>query len=143
ALNRSWWEWDWPGADAEFRRSLAANSSSSETHRAFALMLARTDRLPEALDQIDSAIDLDPLNSPVHGARATILLYAGRVDDALDEYQSVTRLDPSYLRIYIPMSDALEAKGRIGDAIEATRRGVDLGGRENYALANLGRLYAL
>ena len=113
------------------------------THTLFALTLARTGRLREALDEINKAVNLDPLNSAVHGARATILLYSGQVDQSLDEYQSVTRADPGYTRIYIPMSDALEMKGLIRDAIDACKHGSDLGGRENYALANLGRLYGL
>jgi tetratricopeptide (TPR) repeat protein len=141
--NQRTWGWDWNGAEESFKRALALNPSLVEGHRMYAHLLSRSARHTEALQQIDQALNLDPLNTGMKVSRATLLLYAGRTQEALEQYESVRSADPAYENVYIPMSDALELTGRMGDAIAACEHGVALTKRAAYALSSLGRLYGL
>ncbi len=143
ACDKHMWEWDWPGAEENFRRALSLNNSLAEAHRSFANLLSRLARHQEALQEVDQALTFDPLNSSMQVSRATILLDAGRVNEALDQYQGVLRTDPGYENVYIPMSDALERKGLLQQAIDACEKGAAITNRESYAIASLARLYAL
>ncbi len=143
ALYFSWREWDWPGAEREFRRAVEIDPSLADAHRLLALLAGRLGRSTEALAEIDKAVDLDPLDSVIHVARGTLLLYGGAVDRSLAEYQGVVRADPGYENVYIPMTDALVVKGMLPEAAAAAERAAALTGRESYTISNLGRIYAL
>jgi serine/threonine-protein kinase len=52
---------DWTRAESEFRRAISLNPSNSAAHLWFSLLLVSLQRYDEAKQQVDSAIDLDPL----------------------------------------------------------------------------------
>jgi tetratricopeptide (TPR) repeat protein len=129
ACNQRQWEWDWPAAEQDFRRSLALNENHAITYRFYAHMVSRLGRYTEAIKLIDHAIALDPLDPSNHLARGTIFLYGGRADNALEEYQSVLQSDPGDPNLYIPMADALEKKGQMKAAVAACERAIAMTNR--------------
>ncbi len=55
-------DWDWPGAEREFRRAIELNPNYPTGHQWYANYLSLSRRSPEALREILSAQKLDPLN---------------------------------------------------------------------------------
>jgi TolB-like protein/DNA-binding winged helix-turn-helix (wHTH) protein len=55
------YEWDWPGAEREFRRSLELNPSDSEVRHIYAHYLLTVGRWQESLAQMDRAFETDPV----------------------------------------------------------------------------------
>ncbi len=66
-----YWDWDLAGSDAEFRRALALDPNSAQTHQWYAGTLQSRSDGSEAIRQIDEAIQLDP-TSPAIAADAAL-----------------------------------------------------------------------
>jgi eukaryotic-like serine/threonine-protein kinase len=88
-------DFDWPGAEAEFKRAIELNPNSGNAYDYYGLMLAALERYDEALVMQQRAHELDPL---VHRGTdiATTLLRAGRYDEALGVVTRVLDVDPHY-----------------------------------------------
>lgn len=61
ATEKLHYEWDWPGAEREFRRSLELNPSDSEVRHMYAHYLLTVGRPQESLAEMDRAFENDPL----------------------------------------------------------------------------------
>jgi len=59
-LLKTFYEWDWKGADEEFRRAIAANPALSEAHLGSAMSLLVRTRLNEAVAEARRAVELEP-----------------------------------------------------------------------------------
>ena len=90
-------DWDWSGAEAEFRRAIEMSPNSAEAHYRYALLLNDLLRNAEALAEIKIAEGLDPLSVAVSQVAGSIFYSAGRNGEAIE---------------------------RLRRAIESTRRGV-------------------
>ena len=60
ALVRAWYEWDFTGAEAEFRRALELNAGDSAARQAYAWFLCAIGRANEAVLELQRALELDP-----------------------------------------------------------------------------------
>ena len=58
-------DWDWSGAEAEFKQATVLNPNNATAHRWYSFYLVTMGRLDEALKEIERAQDLDPLSGPV------------------------------------------------------------------------------
>jgi TolB-like protein len=56
------YDWDWSGAEAEFRRALTLNPGSAEAHHWYAHLLVSSGRFEESLAESERALALDQLN---------------------------------------------------------------------------------
>ena len=55
-------DWDWPGAESEFKRAIELNPRYPTAHHWYAYYLAGVGRLDEARAAIQKAQELDPLS---------------------------------------------------------------------------------
>src|SRR5438093_93972 len=89
-------DFDWVGAEEEFKRALALTPNSADTYDLYGRMCLALERNDEALAMEQRAQELDPLAHRADVARA--LLRAGRYDEALQAATRATQLDPHYAR---------------------------------------------
>ncbi len=61
AIEKLQYEWDWAGAEREFRRSLELNPSDSEVRHMYAHYLLTVGRSQESLTEMDRAFENDPV----------------------------------------------------------------------------------
>jgi TolB-like protein/DNA-binding winged helix-turn-helix (wHTH) protein len=81
-------EWNWIGAEEEYKRALELNPGSAKTHHWYAILLANLKRYDEAVAEIGRAVDLEPLTPRLQVIQAYIYYAAGRLDDALKVLRS-------------------------------------------------------
>ncbi|MBZ5556230.1 MAG: protein kinase [Acidobacteriia bacterium] len=113
----AWYEWDWPGAEREFRRGVELNSNLAELHRSYGLLLASTGRREQALVEIRRAMELDP-HSPLWRLNHGVVLFAlGREDEAMAVWQKLLKTDPDFTLTHGFLWDAYHKKGRYEDAM--------------------------
>ncbi len=62
ADKKTWGLWDWKGAEAAFKKSIALNPNDGLTHAVYSHLLNILGRPKEAMEQIDIALKLDPMN---------------------------------------------------------------------------------
>ena len=62
ARMKFWYEWDFEGADREFKRAIELNPNHAEAHEQYSMFLGIRERADEALPQARKAIELDPFS---------------------------------------------------------------------------------
>ena len=120
ALVRS--EWNWSGAEDEYKRAIALNPSYSMVHRFYASLLVTSRRHHEAWEQISEAMRLDPLSLPNNAEVVRTLYYARNYDQAIEQGQKAMQLDPNYVRTHFWLGRVYSQKGMHREAIAASEK---------------------
>jgi len=132
------YDWDWPGAEAEFRRSLELNSNNPITHLRYAEYLSTAGRHDEAIREVRLAHDLSPLSLVISSNIARLLYLARRYDQAITEAQQILTVNPNrgYTRIHLAFS--YEEKGDCAAALmEMKQAVVQIGRGDGPGLAHI------
>jgi tetratricopeptide (TPR) repeat protein len=90
------WNWDASGAEREFKRALALNPNDARSHHWYASFLLTSQRVPEALAQIETARRLDPSSVSILADKGVMLSAAGQTDDAVTLLKQIQDRDPSF-----------------------------------------------
>jgi len=140
-----WYDWNWSGAEDQYKRALQLNPNSSSTHLFYAHLLSNIGRHTEALAEIKRARELDPLSSFVNALEGQFLLHAGRTDEALERLQRTFELDPNFYFPHMFAASVFIEKGMYREAVAEARRAKELAPNQtasdmfgSYALAKLG-----
>lgn len=98
-----YYDWDWAGAEREFRQAIARNPSYATAHEWYGLFLAAMGRFEEAEREGKRAQELDPLSAAVAATRGWIEHYAGKEAEALETLRAGARTDSSngVLQLYL------------------------------------------
>jgi eukaryotic-like serine/threonine-protein kinase len=136
-------DWDWRGADREYRRAIELNPNYATAHSWYAEQLSRMGRHDEAVTEARRALELDPVSIFGNMLVAWILYFARRYLEAIAQATRTLELDPDYATALRILGWAYEETGQYEEAIQAHARARDLTGRRPNFTAQLGRAYAL
>lgn len=115
-------DWDWSGAEAEYKRAIALNPSYASAHRWYSVYLVAAGRLDEALRQIERAQDLDPYSASVTEWLGQVLYHARRYDDALREIRRGSEMYPDSPQFFWDIADVYEQKKMFPEAFAARQQ---------------------
>jgi len=96
ALVRTWTDWDWAGAEVEWKRTFEINPNAANAHAYYALFLAIMGRTEEAIPHSERALELDPVNALFHALYAGVLYWDRRYDDAMAAARTGADLQPDH-----------------------------------------------
>src|SRR5690348_14587097 len=134
-------DWNWTGAEQEFRRAIELNPNLPVARTWYAQFLSSMRRFEESLAQAEIARRLDPVSPDTSVHSAEPYLNAGRVDDAIESYRKVLELEPSYYIAHHNLARAYIEKGMYQQAIEELEKAMALGGRDALSLGVLAHAY--
>ena len=80
ALVRAFYDWDWSGADMEFKRAIELNPNYAEAHNFYSHFFMATGRIEESLAESKRALELDPLSPDLTWHLGWHFYYARQVD---------------------------------------------------------------
>jgi TolB-like protein/DNA-binding winged helix-turn-helix (wHTH) protein/Tfp pilus assembly protein PilF len=134
------YDWNWSGAESEYKRALELNPNYSEAHHGYAVLLAAAGRNEQAVAEIRRAEELDPLLIPLQVNLGVVLSCAGRHKEAIEQLQNTTDLNPkdSYARMELGM--AYLRKGMYPEAVANLEKAVAAGKDDPDELLYLGAL---
>jgi eukaryotic-like serine/threonine-protein kinase len=89
-------DWDWAGAEDEYRKAIGLNPNDATSHHWYALLLENLGRLNEALAEVERALALDPASPQANANHAGILVDLHRYDDALAELNRLIAANPEF-----------------------------------------------
>ncbi len=135
-------EWQWSGAEQEFKRTLELNPNYAEAHRTYAIYLSALGREDEASTEIRTAQQLDPLSMPVSTSAGWVAYFARQYDRAIELCTNVQRIDPNYVNAYDCQGSSYVAKRMYNQAITACRAAFTLSGGDPDRVVCLGQAYA-
>jgi DNA-binding winged helix-turn-helix (wHTH) protein/TolB-like protein/lipopolysaccharide biosynthesis regulator YciM len=126
------YDWDWPGAEAEFKRAIELNPNYSCAHYFYALnYLAPMGKLAEAEAELRRALDLEPHLLIINTNLGSLFYFEGRYDEAIKQYRKVLKLDPRFVTTHLRLIEVYMQTGRYDEALAEHEIIVQLGGTEN------------
>ena len=120
------YEWDWEGAEAEFKKALALKPGYATAHQWFGVYLSEVGRHDESLDHRKRALDLDPLSLSTSTGVGRAYFWARRYDEGLAHLQKTLELDPRYADTHWSLGLNYEGKRMYTEAIAAFQRAISL-----------------
>jgi TolB-like protein/DNA-binding winged helix-turn-helix (wHTH) protein/tetratricopeptide (TPR) repeat protein len=121
-------DWDWDGAENEFRQALTLNPSDPTTHHWYALHLARMKRFPEAEEQMDRALDLDSVAAVIEADRAVIAYYARQPEVAHARAARALELDSNFSYGHLILGTIYDQSAQYREALQEYDRAAQLFG---------------
>ncbi|HEY1767478.1 MAG TPA: winged helix-turn-helix domain-containing protein [Terracidiphilus sp.] len=99
ALGFSYWyyQWDFPAAEAEFRKAIALEPDNVNAHHWYEQLLMTAGRDAEAERQIRAALDVDPRSRILRTNLGWLYEYEGRFSQAAEQVRSVLAENPNFL----------------------------------------------
>jgi TolB-like protein/Tfp pilus assembly protein PilF len=137
------YEWDWAGAEAEFKRSLELNPGYAHAHHWYAHLLLSGGRRKEALAESDRALELDPLSPIMNLHLGWHYLYTREYEQAIEQFAKTLELEGNYGLAYWYRGLAHEQKGMYRDAMGDFRKAKGLLADNLTVQADMGRIHAL
>jgi len=115
---RSYYEWDWEGAQTDLERASALAPDNSDVYVAKARLARSQGRLAESIAFCNQAIALDPLDQDARSDRARAFYYQGRLDEAEAAIRELMALNPNHHNVsgFLRRIDA--ARGNVDSALD-------------------------
>jgi serine/threonine-protein kinase len=118
----TWSDWNWAGADAEFKRAIELNPSFPDARAYYSHLLIIMGRSEEAIVQGEKGLELDPLNSLFRSLYANgALLYVHRYDDAIVQARKALQTSPDHPAAQYALWYAYSKKGMYKEALASAR----------------------
>jgi TolB-like protein/Flp pilus assembly protein TadD len=137
-------DWDWLGAEREFRHAISLDPRSPTAHHWYAVScLAPLGRLDEARDEILTAQALDPISSIIARDTARVYYYRQDYDAALEQCDHTIELNPHFSPAYWILGLVQEQRGDFDESVAAFQRAIQLSPQSPLLQAGLGRTFAL
>ncbi|MGA7991089.1 MAG: protein kinase [Thermoanaerobaculia bacterium] len=130
-------DFDWKGAEAEFRLALKLSPGSADIYLQLGWLCSAQGRFDESLAMMRRARELDPL--AIRSDFVNELMRAGRAQEALAEAQRALALDPSYPRLHTVFGWACMTLGRTAEGLASLERAVELSPDSTLFLGQLGQ----
>ena len=140
------YDWDFPGAENEFKRAIALNPNYATVHHFYAVLLGALHRPDESIAEIRKAEEVDPLSVPVRNMLAGRLSDGGRCDEAIDVVnKTISELNPNppHLEmLHQTLSSCYTTKGMPKEAFEEDVKARIAGGATPQEIQQIRKIYA-
>ena len=131
------YDWDWAGADAEFRRSLQLDPYYATAHQWYAFSLASQGRFEEALIEVHTAQELDPGSVSIRRALGYAYFYARRYEQAKYHLLRAVAMNPLAEESYRVLGLILTYAGEHKEAERVLREAMEIAGSATYTRVTL------
>jgi TolB-like protein/DNA-binding winged helix-turn-helix (wHTH) protein/Tfp pilus assembly protein PilF len=142
AFSRYYFDFDWAGAEREFRRALAANPNVAMAHHGLAQLLLNQDRPDEGFVHLRLARELDPMSPFLNTVEASYLSAGGRQAEARARLQRAFDIAPDFYLAHRTQAALHRVDQRPDLAIASLRRAVALADGNTRPAALLGMYLA-
>jgi DNA-binding winged helix-turn-helix (wHTH) protein/TolB-like protein/Tfp pilus assembly protein PilF len=137
------YDWDWGGAEKEFKLALEGNPSGYETYQSYGVYLLAMGRFDESVEMLKRAQELNPVSLITNTTVGFPYYFAGQNDKALEQYNRVLDMDKNFGLAYSAIGDVYIQMGMYKEAISEFEKCLALLGRKSGPLSSLGQAYAL
>ena len=136
------YDWDWAGAEQQFKRALELDLGSLYVHRPYAVFLMAVGRHAEAISEMQRAAQLDPVSSEIQSNFGRILYRARKYEEAIPHFKQALELEPRNYSAYVRLGDVYAKLGKYDEAIAAFENAAQLRS-DGMHPARIARVYAL
>ncbi len=141
AFGLLYYDWNYPAAEAEFKRAIEINPNYSTAHHWYSIYLSLAGRFDESLAQLRRANELDPLSLIINMREGSLYYHARRYDEAIARLEKALEMNSNFAPALSYLCMAYTEKGMYEQAIEGYRKMSEGPGGE-YMLSGLAHVYA-
>ena len=123
---RLFFDWDWPAAEAEYRRALEINPSLPEAQLGYATYLGTLGRFDEALSRVQQAYLFDPLALESRNEALWIYYFSGRMPETVAQCQKTIEMEPAAGLPYAMLAMAYARMGWRSETLQAAENAIRL-----------------
>ena len=131
-------EWDWAGAEREFKRAIELNASYPTAHAWYGEYLMVLGRFDAALAEMNRANELNPLSPAINLALGTRFYYARQYPQAIEQCQKTLAMDGGFLAAHVFLGRAYLQKAAYAEGVAEFRKALQLSDGDTNELAALG-----
>ena len=135
------YEWDWAGAEREFKRAIALKPDFVPAHHWYSHVLISQGRFDESLAESLQALALDPLDVAMNFHLGFHYWNARQYDQASAQLEKTLTMDPNHHETHAILSLVYAQQRRYPEAIAQEQKSIELGGWDKRGF--LGYLYAV
>jgi tetratricopeptide (TPR) repeat protein len=125
-LVKAFYEWDWAGAEREYKRAIELNPGHASSHHWYGWYLALMGRLDESTRELRQAQELDPLSLEINTDLGLSFFIGREYDEAIEQFKKAIEMDPNFIWGRFFLAWACEQKGDLGEAIKEYERVAEL-----------------
>lgn len=137
------YDWDWAGAEQEFKRAIQLNPNYATAHQYYSEYLAFVGRTEESINHITRAQELDPNSLVINTEIGFPYLCARQYDNALEKFHQALEREPNFPFALYQTARCYDQKALFNEAIAEYRKAISLSGGSSVMTARLGYTYAL
>ena len=138
ALIKTWYDFDWAGAEREFQVAINLDPGQVTALLWHSLYLSVMGRHREAIASVQRARDSEPLSPVVNMYLGVAQTTAGQYDLAIRQLNQTIELDPHNYRSFMFLGRARNRAGRFQEAITAFQKALSINPDNLEALAFMG-----
>jgi tetratricopeptide (TPR) repeat protein len=117
-MEKSHYEFDFPGAEREFLKAIEVNPNSTYAHLFYSnCFLMPMGRKAQAIAENKRAVELDPLSLPINNFMGMTYMFAGDYQNAYGQFQHTIAMDPTFPLAHEYFSWLLFTMGRYEEAV--------------------------
>ena len=135
------YEWDFLGAEKDFKRAIELNPNYATAHFWYGELLQITGQFDEAVEEIKIALDLDPISLIIKSGLGWAYLNAGKLDLAKSQLRQSIAMDPDFAQAHRVLGIVYLHEKKYQDAITEFKEHRELSGSSVWSLSNLGYAY--
>ena len=138
---KMFYEWDWSGAEEEFKKAIKSNHNNAIAHQRFGLYFNLLGRFDEAKRELDLAMLIDPLSPHSYWSLTLTYFLTCEYEKAVEEVQKALEMERDYKPALYLLGRTYERCGQMDQAIEVFKKIFALSNSPMF-LGALGRAYA-
>ena len=129
-LIKTTYDWEWTGAEVEYRRAIELNPNYETAHQWYAEYLSAMGRHDEAITEIRRAKEINPFSMIINAIEVSVLCVAREYDQGIAQGQKALEMDPHFAEVYGYLERCYDQKGMYRDAIAAHQMHRKLAGHD-------------
>jgi TolB-like protein/Tfp pilus assembly protein PilF len=123
------YDWNWTEAERLFRQAIGLNQNYPTAYQWLALnVLVPLQRFQEAQDELQRALERDPLSRAVTTSMGMAAYYSGRYGDAAEGFSRTLDLDDGFPLAHAFLAQTYSELGRHDEAVSSAEAAIQLSG---------------
>ncbi|HET9531926.1 MAG TPA: tetratricopeptide repeat protein [Blastocatellia bacterium] len=137
-----WYEWDFAGAESEYRRAIELKPDYATAHHWLGELLVLMGRFDEGFKELTSAQRGDPLSLIINADIGKMHFFTRQPDLAIEQLKKTVEMDPHFPNVKLFLAMAYNQRGMVDEAIAELQEVADRPESRTLFKAVLGYIYA-